>query len=288
MGDIQRADHAKAHTSAQIASTKRIQTASDDPLGTHRALRLRAELAEVEANRGGAAAAQSWMATADSALGSVSDVIHRSRELILQAASGSTTNEDRAQIALELTGLLGQVKQAANSQVGDLYVFSGQTSGTAPYAAGASDTYLGDGNAVVRTIGPGQSVQVNVTGDAVFGGFPGDGKLLDTMRTAITALNGSTPADLATLRGATLQSLTANLNTVITARSEIGATQNRVTLADSRLEEMSLAVTTRLSGVEDVDLAAAITTLTSQETAYQAALSATAKVVQPSLMDFLR
>jgi flagellar hook-associated protein 3 FlgL len=44
----------------------------------------------------------------------------------------------------------------------------------------------------------------------------------------------------------------------------------------------------QLSNVEDIDLPKTITELALQQTAYQAALAATAKVIQPSLVDFLR
>ncbi len=286
--DIRRSNHEIARSSNEITSGKRITTASDDPTGAHRALRLRAELAENEANKAGVDATIGWTTTSDAALASVNDIILRTRELVIQGANDTLQPADRQLIAKELGQLLEQVKSNANAKFGDDYVFGGQDSGNAPYTAGAVDTYGGDAGAVVRSIGPGQTLQVNVSGGAIFGGTPGDGKLLDTMRTAIANLNGSTPADLASLRGGVLQGLTANLDTVLSARSTIGAAQNRAQLADSRLADVKLAVTSQLVAVEDVDLPEAITRLSSQQSAYQAALSAGANVIQPSLMDFLR
>ncbi|MBJ7472056.1 MAG: flagellar hook-associated protein FlgL [Solirubrobacteraceae bacterium] len=288
LADIRRSNSEIARTSNEISSQKKITTASDDPTGAHRALRLRAELAENAANQTGVDATLAWTGTTEAALKSVNDIIHRTRELVIQASNDTLQPADRALIAKELTQLVEQVKSSANAKVGDQYVFSGQASGTAPYTAGPVDTYAGDTAAVVRTIGPGQTVQVNVNGDDLFGGTPGDGKLLDTMRTAIANLTTSTPADLASLRGPVLQDLTANLDTLLSARAQIGAVQNRAALADSRLDDVTLAVTDQLSNVEDVDMAEAITRLSSQQTAYQAALSAGANVIQPSLMDFLR
>lgn len=288
LADIRRSTSEIARSSNEVSSGKRIQTAMDDPTGAHRALRLRAELAENAANQTGVDATTGWTAVSDTALNSVGDVIHRTRELVIQASNDTLQPADRLNIAKELSQLIEQVKSSANAKFGDQYVFAGQDSTNAPYAAGPVDTFGGDTGAIVRSIGPGQTLQINVTGDAIFGGTPGDGKLLDTMRTALANLSSSAPVDLASLRGPVLQGLTANLDQVLSARSQIGAVQNRAILADSRIADVKLAVTEQLTNVEDVDMAEAITRLSSQQTAYQAALSAGAKVIQPSLMDFLR
>jgi flagellar hook-associated protein 3 FlgL len=287
MEDIRRANQQIARTSDQITSGNQMQSAADDPTGAHTALRLRSTLAATSAARDGAAAAQGWATQAESALQSVGDMVQTAHELIVQAGNGTLQPADRANIASQMSQLLDQMKSAANTKYGDQYVFSGQQSDTAPYTAGASDTYNGDSGAVVRTIGPGQSVQVNQSGDQIFGGTTGDGKLFDTMRQTIAHLNGGTAADATALQTTDLAAITANLDQVVSARSTAGAVIQRATLADSRLQDVSVNVTKQLTGVEDTDMASAITSLTTQKTAYQAALSAGANIIQKSLMDFL-
>lgn len=288
LGDIRKSSAEIARSSEQISSQKRINSASDDPTGTRQALRVRADLAEIDANIAGTDAAAGWTGAADTALGSIGDIIHRVRELVISAGNDTLKASDRAGIAGELTQYAEQLKNIGNSKFGDAYIFAGQDSKNAPYTPGAVDSYGGDGLPVARTIGPGQSVQVNVSGAAVLGGGGGDGQLLDTMRTAIAALNGGTAADVNTLRTTTLQSLDRNLDTVLSARSTIGATANRVTLAESRLQDTKLAATDQLSQIEGIDFAETMINLSSQKTAYQAALNAGANVIQTSLMDFLR
>lgn len=288
LSDVRRQSAGIATSQQQMASQKRINSASDDPTGTRQALRVRADLAEIDANIAGTDAAQGWTSAAETALGSMTDIIGRVRELVLSAGNDTLKASDRQAIAGELAQYTEQLKSVGNSKFGDAYIFAGQNSGTAPYTPGPSDTYAGDGLPVARTIGPGQSVQVNVSGDAVLGGTPGDGKLLDTMRNAMAFLNGGTAADANNLRTTTLRALDANLDTVLTARSTIGATANRVTLAESRLQDTKLAATDQLSTLEDVDIADVMIRLSSQKTAYQAALQAGANVIQTSLMDFLR
>jgi len=288
MTDIQRSNQAIAKTSDQITSGHQMQSAADDPSGAHTALRLRSALADTEASRAGAAAAQGWATQSESALQSVGDMVQTAHELIVQAANGTLQSSDRAAIGAQMTQLLSQMKAAANTKFGDQYVFSGQASTTAPYATGSVDTYNGDSGVVTRTIGPGQSVQVNMPGNQIFGGTTGDGKLFDTMRQTIAHLTSGNPADVTALQTTDLAAINANLDQVVSARSTMGAVVQRATLADDRLQDVNVNLAKQLTGVQDTDMASAITSLTTQKTAYQAALSAGANIIQKSLMDFLR
>jgi flagellar hook-associated protein 3 FlgL len=70
--------------------------------------------------------------------------------------------------------------------------------------------------------------------------------------------------------------------------ASVGALYNRVQTMRDRADSTALNLKSSLSEVEDIDLPKTIVDLQLQETAYQSALSATAKVIQPSLVDFLR
>jgi flagellar hook-associated protein 3 FlgL len=87
-------------------------------------------------------------------------------------------------------------------------------------------------------------------------------------------------ADLANLDSAT--------NNMQSQLSDVGARYNRIdqmkTAANNRITDLK----TQLSNLEDIDLPKTITELQLQQTAYQAALAATSKVIQPSLVDFLK
>jgi flagellar hook-associated protein 3 FlgL len=288
LADIQRANVSMAKTSGQISSGRRIDSAADDPVGATRALVLQSELSANAGYKAAAEAARGWTETTEGALNSIVDIVQGTRELIVQANNDTLQPSDRAKLAAKLSEMLEQVKATANARYGDQYVLSGQRSDIPPYAAGASDAYGGDTGAVIRTIGPNQSVQVNVSGDSVLGGTPGDGLLLDTMRTAIANLTGGTPADLTNLRGPVLQGLTSNLDQILTARAQVASAAVRAELASDRIDEIKVTATDQLSQVIDTDYAEAITRYSSQKTVYQAALQAGAQVIQPSLMDFLR
>jgi len=72
------------------------------------------------------------------------------------------------------------------------------------------------------------------------------------------------------------------------ALADLGTRYGRVQSAMSSLQDTSLNNQNRLSEVENVDVAKAVLDLQMQQVAYQASLGATARVLQPSLMDFLR
>ena len=70
--------------------------------------------------------------------------------------------------------------------------------------------------------------------------------------------------------------------------SEVGTRFNRLEKASVTAGDAELALTSSLSQVENTDLPKAMVELKMQEVAYQAALASTARVMQPSLLDFLR
>jgi flagellin-like hook-associated protein FlgL len=70
-------------------------------------------------------------------------------------------------------------------------------------------------------------------------------------------------------------------------RASVGAKVIRPETTDDRLTELNLSVTKLLSEVEDADVLAVSTELAVRQNVYQAALNATARIIQPSLIDFI-
>ena len=78
------------------------------------------------------------------------------------------------------------------------------------------------------------------------------------------------------------------MNTMSAERSELGARSNRLDMVESRLDQQEVTATQVLSDNEDVDMEKVIMDLTNQESVQRAALSVGARIIQPSLMDFLK
>ena len=289
LADLRRADVAIAESQRQIATGKRLGAPSDDPAATRAAILQRADNAALARHRASTAEAIGWADATDTALGGITDIVHRARELVLQGANAATTPEGRERIAAEIDQLVASAKETANARHGDHYIFSGTATTTAPYST-ASDAYAGDAGAVIREIGPGVTAQVNTLGSQILGSGQGanDGRLLDTLRDIADHLRSGAPADVETLRTTDLAALDANLTTLSSARASVGALTNRLEAASSRLADLELAGESRLSSLEDADTAQAVLELSAQQAAYQAALRSGAGIIQTSLMDFLR
>jgi flagellar hook-associated protein 3 FlgL len=290
LSDLNEVSQRLSKTQQRMSSGKQITRASDDPYGASRALTLRGDVAAAQQYQRNVGEATAWQDVTDSALSTITDSLHRARELAIQGASDSAGQTARNAAAAEIDQLIESVKQAANAAYGGRFVFSGTATNTSPYPVGGPDAYAGDSGAVAREIGPGVSVQVNVLGSDVLGSgqAAADGKLLNVLRDISDHLKSGTTADANPLRTTDLQGLETNLDAISTVRASVGATTNRLSSADSRLQEVEETSTKLLSDIEDADMAKTYVDFSMQQSVYQSALQAGANIVQQSLLDFLR
>lgn len=265
----------------RTTSGKAISRPSDDPSATMTALRLRSEKARTEQWTRNAQDAQAWLGTVDSTLSSMSAQVRRVRELTIQGMNtGTMSAAARGAIASEIDGLRQNLLSNANTTYLGRPLFGGTTSGPTAYDA-TTGAYTGDTSIVTREVGDGVRVRVDVTGPEAFG--PAGADLFSVLTSISNDLRGTT-ANL----GADLTALDAVTERMTTAMADVGTRYNRIEGATSSLALRTDDLTTSLSEVEDVDMARSIYDLNVAQVSYQAALGATAKVIQPSLMDFLR
>jgi flagellar hook-associated protein 3 FlgL len=269
-------------TQGQLSSGRQLQAPSDDPGGAGAALRQRAEIARSTQLARNGTDGLGWLETADSSLDGVGSALQRVRELLVQANSTGTLSPTGADaVAEEVLAIRDQLLSLANTSYLGRPIFGGTTSGDVAYDP--SGAFAGDEQPVYRSVRPGSAVQVNVAASEVFGPPGADvfafltdvaGHLRDR------ATWSQLPADLA--------AVDTHLQRSLEARSVVGARYAQLEAMRDRTEQDLLLLRERLSEIENIDLAATIVDLQLQETAYQAALSATARSVQPSLLDFLR
>ena len=294
LADLNSVSSRLSKTQQKIASNKEISRPSDDPFDASRAMALRQSLAATRQQQRNAEDATGWQDATEQALGQVTDLVHRARELIVRGATDSSDAQDRVSIATELEQIIESVKQNANATYRGSYLFAGSKTDTVPYAQGAVDAYAGDEAGldplvpgVLREIGPGVTMPINTVAREFLGDgqAAGDGKLLDTLRSAVAALRAD---DATTLRDTELGNLDENLDTLLEVRARNGARTNRLDSAVSRLSEVEESTVKQLSTTEDADIAKTLIDFNSQQAAYQSALRAGASLVQASLLDFLR
>lgn len=261
----------------QISSNRAINRPSDSPVGTVSALRLRAEIGRNEQIDRNISDATSWLSTADDTLSAVVDQVNRIRDLAIQANSGALGQTERDAIAQEMSKLRDGLVELANTKYLGRSIFAGTVSGDAYDATGA---FIGQAGSIERTVAPGVRVQINLNGESVFGTTGAD--LFTVVSNLTTAVSTGTNIDTA------LTNLDARTAVVQQGLAEVGARVRRITTMQDRASANAITLKQGLSQVEDVDLPKVIMEMRIQETAYQAALSTTAKVIQPSLVDFLR
>jgi flagellar hook-associated protein 3 FlgL len=271
------------NTQTQLSTGKQLTKASDDPSAAATAMLLRKQLTQSDHHSRSLTDARGWLETADSTLTSSLDLVSQAKTIAVRAASSGGLSDANARLAMatELRSIRADMIAVANTTYGTRSIFGGTIAGPAYSAAGA---YLGNGASVVRDVSPQTNVTVNIGGQQVFGvagGPVGDiFEVLDRLATAVTSGND-----------AAIAAEHANLDnagqTLGAAAVDIGSRAARLDGITARLADDQSRLRTQLSTVEDVDIAAAMVTEKAQENSYQAGLQVAAKILPPSLLDYL-
>ncbi|HEU4618973.1 MAG TPA: flagellar hook-associated protein FlgL [Gammaproteobacteria bacterium] len=162
-----RLDTRLADVQRQLSSGKRITRASDDPSGAVQALELRGRGAAVEQYARNANAAASRLQQEEGALGDIESALQRVRELAVQAANATQTDDSRASIARELRQISDGLLDGANARdANGEYLFAGLRSASAPFVrdAGGRVAYAGDAGQRRVALSPSRSVAVGDSG----------------------------------------------------------------------------------------------------------------------------
>ena len=156
----------------RIATGRRINKASDDPLGIQDTLSLRSSIAQIQQFGRNIDNNRLFLNTADSTLDSVGLGITRALELAQGSSGGTSSAETRAMTALEVQAILDQTIQDANTQLKGNYIFGGTELRNAPYQANASGlgaVYSGNSDFLQVEVGSNLTIPVTRPGPDVFG-----------------------------------------------------------------------------------------------------------------------
>ncbi|MDQ7096263.1 flagellar hook-associated protein FlgL [Desulfosporosinus sp. PR] len=284
--NLQAAEQKMDNLQNQLATGHKINKPSDDPAGIQSVMTIKGNIAAVTQWSSNADGALQFMNTTEGALQNITSMMQRVRDLAVEGSNGTLDTSDQSAVADEVDQLTEQIKMMANSQVGSKYMFSGTATDQQLIPADGS-TSTANGNPIMFEVGNNLSIPVSVNGLKLFGNgtsLNGSGGILDTLNRLSTALRSNDSTTVSNLLG----TIDDNVNTVIDLNSDLGARINRVTAIQSQLDSTSLSLQTNLSSVQDADMAQTITDFTSQQNVYQAALSVGAKIIQPSLVDFMQ
>ncbi|MFL0360663.1 flagellin N-terminal helical domain-containing protein [Curtobacterium flaccumfaciens] len=268
-----------AELTDQATTLRAIQKPSDDPVGTASSMQVRKEQAAAAQYSRNANDAAAWLATTDSALSGVYSVLNNVRDLTVRAAnSGTMSDTDRDAFVTQFRSLKADLEARANTTYGTRSVFAG--SSTAAVAYDPATGWAASGTDVSRRVGDGTTVRVDSSGAAVFGS--GDDSVFGMIDSIVSDLQNGVNVN------ARIGDVDTALGTVRGAQADVGVRHAAALAAQDSLKSATVSLESRRADIEDVDLAKAVLDLQVQQTNYQAALAVTAKVLQPTLMDYLR
>ena len=290
-----------AQLQERLTTGKVVLRPSDDPAATVDAMRLRADQRATAQYSRNAADGDAWLTTVDGALGDALTSLRRARDLTVQGANtGSQGPSSRAAIADELRATADSLLEVANTTYLGRSVFAGTSTQPAyTTTAAGTVTYTGrTGAKVLRQVSDTTSVRVDSAGSDVFGVdvVDANGELVrDASGEAVGMSVFSLLREVAAKVEAGdedvsrfLGDLDSRLNAMLGEVGSVGTRHKQVLQAQDTIAARQITLTNQVSSVEDADLAQTIVDLQIQEVSYQAALGATSRVLQPSLLDFLR
>ncbi|WP_366204099.1 flagellar hook-associated protein FlgL [Bacillus safensis] len=274
----------------QAQTGRRFTKTSDDPVAAVKSLQYSTALFRNEQYKNNLNEAQNWIDTSETSVTEIIDIMSNIRDKVLDAANGTKQPEDLEAIGVEIGQMKNQIIDAMNTQMLGKFVFNGTNTNVKPVVENADGTYTfnfenyTDANAVQANISDGITLNVNSNPISAFGGQANGQNVIEMLTDLENSLKNGTFANSDDALGSIDQ-----FKEVMSAeRSDLGARSNRVDLVGSRLTSQYQVLKNAKSDNEDVESEKAILDLLQQETVNRAALATTAKVIQPSLVDFLR
>lgn len=281
-------------TQEQMSSGKKISRPSDNPIDTTLIMGMQSIIAEQEVHIKNMDDGIGWLEATDKALGNVGEVLARASELALQGSTGTSDDASRLAIAQEIGQLIDELKQIFNTNYAGRYIFGGTNTGSPPFVeeeiAGVTYTvYKGNGSPegdLNWEIAPGVTMAINATGAKAFAvdltTDPKEPKMITVLKNIKQELetSGGDP-------GAYTDELNAQVDHILQQRAVAGAKVRRLEMAQARSSDVVLDLKELNSKLEDIDIAEATMNYAMQEAVYQAALMTGAKILQPSLLNFL-
>lgn len=267
-----------------LSTGRKINKPSDDPVGITYALRYRGELSMNEQYQKNIDAAKSAVEHTDTILGQINDVILRAKELATRGLNGTNPQSALDAISSEIGKLYEQLVTFGNEQLNGKYIFNGQLTDKPPYTIDGAPGESTDTEKRSFQFAAGVTIPINVTGNEVFGsGTESDNlfRVLKELENAFSSGNQATASNW-------MDQLNSRLEKFLQVRAEVGARANRIDLMENRLSALNLNLESLSAKTEDADIAETIIKLKADENVYQASLSVGAKMIQPTLVDYLR
>lgn len=272
----------------QLATGRRINAPSEGPLAARLGVGTRREIQSNEQYLENINTTAPFLQTTATTTQTVIDIFQRVRELTLQGANETNGPQQRRAIAEEVDQLLEQVFATANQVVNGRFLYGGTRTRQTPFEATRDANgqitgvnYRGNDGAIEVSAARGVTIRANETGQQVFL----DNQ--DVFATLIGIRDDLLAGNTAALTNARLDEIRVVDEQILNSLARTGAAQNRLERIDNDTRDFNLQLAETLSNTLDADLAEVIIGLNAESNALQAALSGAARIIQPSLLNFL-
>lgn len=272
-----------------ISSGNNVNTPSDDPINSRLLLDIGDKVKTGDQYQSNIKKSTIWQQFANTALTGMSDTLRLAKQQVATISGGSSDPTIRQNAVAQLTALKQQLVDMGNMQMGDQYLFGGAKNTSAPFS-GTAPYYVGDESALKIEIGPATTQQMNTPGNQILTADTaasqpyGTTNILKTFDDLITDITANNVAGIQ----AGAQALDDGAKQINNAQSDVAARLLRLDtmgkLNDNNRNTMNMIY----SNTQNVDYAKLGVELNQQKTAFEASLSATAKLSQLSLLDYLR
>jgi len=259
----------------------RVSAIGDDPAAAQQIVRLNTQTAATNQYARNINAATSLLTMANSSMSSMQDVLTSVKQLAVQMSSGTYNAQDQAAAVQQLTQLKNQLISLGNTQLNGTYLFGGFKNDTPPFDT--TGAFTGTADSTNIEIAPGTSVSATYSGSQLLAGGGGGVNAMAMMDNLISAVGSGDQTQI----GAQLSNIDQVTSQVTSAEALVGSSMNRLTTATSVGQDSNLATSQVVSTLQDADYLQVVSDLAKQQTAYQAAIAASAKVSQVSLLDYL-
>jgi flagellar hook-associated protein 3 FlgL len=310
----------------QNATLKRVNSPSDDPVGNAKLMTIRNETLDNEQFEKNSNLAKTFLNYTDSSLEEVTNLIGRAKELALgQASSAANGADSRAMVGQEIKNIQSEIQAIANRRLGDRFIFSGYKTNTMPFDAepGGEGSYKGDDGNIMVEVQKDVFIGMNIAGRELFLGpkaaAPPPGAIPPGAPSSLPlrgpASEGASPQlamavpqsdpnlnifhvleglriglmtnDVDQIR-ATLEPLDKISSRVVTTRAQVGARTGGIDSAIANMGKKNVFNAELQSGIEDADVIQVVSDMAREESVLKASLQASNKLIQPTLLEFLR
>lgn len=295
--------------SEQVYTGMKFSKASQDTAGALKAFKVRRSMSRTEQYRNNIRDIQGTYDEIESALMGISDVISQAKDSLIQAANGTMSEENRQVTLNIIKSMQDQIFKIANTNFAGKYIFGGPNTVSPPFTIDSGKLfYNGEDmdNATVSTeqiyadIGlglsfdasgqplPHSALPVGIPGSQILGyGTDGSGlseNIYNLFSQIATSLQNNDISQMEQY----IEKLSQKSDNILVEIAGIGERCNFIDFLDDRLSLDELNLKNKQNSVESIDESEAIMLYKMTEMTYKAALQMGSKMLELSLLDFLR